>query len=175
MWEQRGISSKVQTNQAPKAGDLLLLMLLRHRLSSLTLELLSTPLETLDFIRLCHFCRDPLVQLGLGQGYVESLKASLLKSVECSSMMLTTFNFRGIRGHTVLHELLSTLQNSLLILVPASIYPSSPVSGAGCKTACWEGTEISLLAFGSLFAENPIWRRTLPTRITQILICNIQR
>lgn len=148
-------------------------MSLRHRLSSLTLELLSTPLETLDFIRLCHFCRDPLVQLGLGQEYVESLKTSLLKSVECSSVML--INFRGIQGHTVLHELLSTLQNSLLILVPASIYPFSPVSGVGCKTACWEGTEISLLAFGSLFADNPIWRRTLPTPITQILICNIQR
>ena len=56
--------------------------------------------------------------------------------------MLITVNSRGIRGHAVLHEQLSTLQNSLL--VPASVYPFSPVSGVGRETACWEGTETSI-------------------------------
>jgi len=122
-----------------------------------------------DLIRLCHCCRDPVVQLYLGQEYVKSLfKSSLLSSVECSSKMLITLNSRGIRGHAVLRKSCSLSCKTYFSSLSRSVYPSWPVSGAGCKP------NKSLHAFGSLFAQNPMWRRTLPTCITQILIFNIQ-
>lgn len=108
-----------------QAGDLLLLMSVRHRLTSLTLELLSTlgnsrlhqALPFLQGSRCTAVFRARVCKV--------TFQSSFLKSVECSSKMLITVNSRGIQEHAVLPKSCSVPYRIHFLFLQVSI-PSFP-------------------------------------------------